>query len=176
MHACNRVVAVYLLFAISVPSALAQSGAEVVTNSQRGDQVSSLEAVAVFGYARAPVRPDAKQGVQGAANAGSAALVRLLPNMCTVRPVFTAHRYDSSIERSMDFGDVGGNCVYFMALQSADPLEPRRGRGDGPNIAALIARAYDKAISLAPSPALAAAPDAVGVTGLDTYVLSLIHI
>jgi hypothetical protein len=70
----------------------------------------------------------------------------------------------------MDFGDAGGNCVYFMALQSADPLEPRRGRGDGPNIAALIARAYDKAISLAPSPALAAAPDAVGVTGLDTYV------
>ena len=62
--------------------------------------------------------------------------VRLLPNMCTVRPVFTAHRYDSSIERSMDFGDAGGNCVYFMALQSADPLEPRRGRGDGPNIAA----------------------------------------
>jgi len=92
-------------------------------------------------------------------------------NTCTVRPVYVAADYDSPVERSMAFGPNSGNCIYFLTLTSEEPTEGRRQRRRrGPNIPALIALAYDRARAQAAGPEIATAPEAVGLTGLETYI------
>ena len=99
MNVFRGVAAVVILLCLHAQTALSQSTARV--EGQEGDQETSLTAVTRSGFETPGYVKGNVAQADGHAPA-QAAPVRLLPNMCTVRPVFTAHRYDSSIERSMD--------------------------------------------------------------------------
>ncbi|MGH2788322.1 MAG: PKD domain-containing protein [Actinomycetota bacterium] len=64
--------------------------------------------------------------------------------------------------RPYDFAPVDSVC-----RQTDDPNRRRR---RGPDLAALVAAAFDRAVSLAPAPELDMAPRRIGLTGLPTYV------
>ena len=58
------------------------------------------------------------------------------------------------------------DCVSYVLLRPADPLEPVAPGDPGP----LVAEAYDRARSLAGAPQLELVPQRAGITGLPTYV------
>jgi hypothetical protein len=64
--------------------------------------------------------------------------------------------------RPYDFAPVDSQC------RPTD--DPNRRRPRGPDLAALVAAAFDRAVSLAPAPDLDMAPRRIGLTGLPTYV------
>lgn len=71
--------------------------------------------------------------------------------------------------RAIVIGDGDGNCIFYASLPSVAPDEDDPARPRRPSPEALARRAFDRAIALAPRPALAQTPWIKGLTGLETY-------
>jgi hypothetical protein len=159
-----------------MPSALAQvSGNSDDSGSGRAAQYAGGGVVAT---AHSTYSVEGDRGVWVAAPAGGYSLkgtdgstwalpepVAISPHTCL--PIFST----GGISLDNTFSEGSGDCTGGWWLPEFDsaPAPDDNARNRGPNLADLIRTAADRAIALAPDPALRVAPDGVGLTGLPSY-------
>ena len=162
--------ALFLLLVTPEAAIARESGeARIVEITAGADLAPGVEADAIT-YVRPTGAPgrfanQASATTGSSAPAGPPAPVAISPHNCIPR---TDAR---GVSLDFTFFESGvADCVSFVSPPPAPPGPERRGRRPArPSPQALAQRAYDRMVSLAPSPELDVAPARVGLTGLTSY-------